>query len=57
MYSEICANRVLGYLRDRSRIPDEHNAIDDCLEWTQPEITFSKLTVEILEQGVKFVQS
>ena len=25
-------NSVLDYLRDRSRIPDELNAIDDCLK-------------------------
>ena len=29
----------------------------DVATWTQPAITCSKLTIETLEQGVKYVQS
>ena len=36
---------------------DKPFSIYACLKPTQPAITCSKLTIETLEQGVKYVQS
>ena len=45
------------YLQNTSQLSNLENAINQNINITQSAFTFPKLTIETLEQGIKYVQS
>ena len=56
MLKEEALNAKL-YLQNTSQLSNLENAINQNINITQSAFTFPKLTIETLEQGIKYVQS